>query len=69
MIIDGTLVVSWIVAIVMTVLVGLCMYVSMLDAFHEKPSIKHGRFWLCQGIATTIALGLYLTRIGVIVWQ
>ncbi len=69
MIINGTAVVSWIVGIGMTVLVGLCMYLSMLDKYAEEPSIKHGRFWLCQGIATTIALGLYLTRIGIIVWQ
>jgi hypothetical protein len=69
MIIDGTLVVSWIVGVGMTVLVGLCMYLSMLDKYYEEPSIKHGRFWLCQGITTTIALGLYLTKIGVIVWQ
>lgn len=68
MIIDGTLVVSWIVGIGMTVLVGLCMYISML-ANYEEPSIKHGRFWLCQGIAATIALGLYFTHIGVIVWR
>jgi Ni,Fe-hydrogenase I cytochrome b subunit len=67
--IDGTLVVSWIAAVVMTILVGTGMYISMLDAFYEQPSIKHGRFWLCQGIATIIALGLYLTKIGVIVWQ
>jgi hypothetical protein len=68
MIIDGTAVVSWIAAVVMTILVGTGMYISMLDAFYEQPSIKHGRFWLCQGIATIIALGLYLTKIGVIVW-
>ena len=67
--IDGTLVVSWIAAVVMTILVGTGMYISMLDAFYEQPSIKHGRFWLCQGIATIIALGLYLTKIGVIVWR
>jgi len=67
--INGTLVVSWIAAVVMTILVGTGMYISMLDAFYEQPSIKHGRFWLCQGIATIIALGLYLTKIGVIVWQ
>jgi len=67
--IDGTLVVSWIAAVVMTILVGTGMYISMLDAFYEQPSIKHGRFWLCQGIATIIALGLYLTKIGVIIWQ
>jgi Ni,Fe-hydrogenase I cytochrome b subunit len=67
--IDGTAVVSWIAAVVMTILVGTGMYISMLDAFYEQPSIKHGRFWLCQGISTIIALGLYLTKIGVIVWQ
>jgi hypothetical protein len=67
--IDGTLVVSWIAAVVMTSLVGTGIYCSMLDGFYEQPSIKHGRFWLCQGIATIIALGLYLTKIGVIVWQ
>ena len=69
MIINGTLVVSWLAAIVLTILVGLCMYVSMLDAFHEQPSIKHGRFWLCQGIAALVSLCIYLTKIGVIVWQ
>lgn len=68
MIIDGTLVVSWIAAVGMTFLVGLGMYSSML-ANYEEPSTKHGRFWLCQGITTTIALGLYLTHIGVIVWR
>ena len=67
--IDGTLVVSWIAAVVMTILVGTGMYISMLDAFYEQPSIKHGRFWLCQGIATIIALCIYLTHIGVIIWQ
>ncbi len=69
MIIDGTLVVSWIVGIGMTFLFGMCMYISTLDKYYEEPSIKHGRFWLCQGVAATIALGLYLTQIGVIVWQ
>jgi hypothetical protein len=68
MIIDGTTVVSWIVGVGMTVLFGMCMYVSMLDAFYEQPSIKHGRFWLCQGIAALISLCIYLTRIGVIIW-
>lgn len=68
MIIDGTVVVSWIAAVVMTSLVGTGIYCGMLDGFYEQPSIKHGRFWLCQGIATIIALGLYLTYIGVIVW-
>jgi hypothetical protein len=68
MIIDGTTVVSWIVGVGMTVLVGLCMYASMLDAFYEQPSIKHGRFWLCQGIAALVSLCIYLTHIGVIVW-
>jgi Ni,Fe-hydrogenase I cytochrome b subunit len=67
--IDGTLVVSWIAAVVMTILVGTGMYISMLDAFYEQPSIKHGRFWLCQGIAAFVALCIYLTRIGVIIWQ
>jgi len=60
---------SWAVSIMMTVLVGLYMYTSMLDAFYEQPSIKHGRFWLCQGIAAFVALCIYLTRIGVIIWQ
>jgi len=69
MIIDGTLVVSWIAAVGMTILIGTGMYLSMLDKYYEEPSIKHGRFWLCQGISTTIALGLYLTKIGIIVWQ
>jgi hypothetical protein len=67
--IDGTLVVSWIAAVVMTILVGTCMYLSMLDKYYEVPSIKHGRFWLCQGIAAFVALCIYLTRIGVIIWQ
>jgi hypothetical protein len=69
MIIDGTLVVSWIAAVVMTILVGTGMYLSMLDKYYEEASIKHGRFWLCQGIATIIALSLYLSHIGVIVWN
>jgi len=68
MIINGTLVVSWIVGVIMTVLVGTCMYLSMLNAFYEQPSIKHGRFWLSQGIVTILALITYLTHIGVIVW-
>ncbi len=67
--IDGTLVVSWIVGIGMTVLVGLCMYASMLDKYYEEPSIKHGRFWLCQGIAALVSLCIYLTKIGIIVWH
>lgn len=69
MIIDGITVVSWIVGVGMTSLFGTCMYVSMLDAFYEQPSIKHGRFWLCQGIAALVALCIYLTKIGIIVWQ
>ena len=69
MIIDGTLVVSWIGGIGITVLVGTCMYLSMLDAFYEQPSIKHGRFWLCQGITALVSLCIYLTKIGIIVWQ
>jgi len=68
-IINGTLIGTWIVAIIMTVLVGSCMYVSMLDAFHEQPSIKHGRFWLCQAIAASVVLCIYLTKIGIIVWH
>jgi len=69
MIIDGTTVVSWIVGVGMTVLVGLYMYTSMLDECYEQPSVKHGRFWLCQGIAAFVALCIYLTQIGVIIWQ
>ena len=69
MMIDGTTVVSWIVGVGMTVLVGLYMYTSMLDKCYEQPSVKHGRFWLCQGIAVFVALCIYLTRIGVIIWQ
>ncbi len=68
MIIDGTLVTAWIIAIIMTMLSATCMYVSMLDAFYEKPSIKHGRFWLCQVIAFGVLLCIHLTKIGVIVW-
>jgi uncharacterized membrane protein YhaH (DUF805 family) len=68
MIIDGTLIVSWIVGIGMTFLVGLSMYISML-ANYEEPSIKHGRFWLCQGITALVSLCIYLTKIGIIVWQ
>ena len=69
MIIDGTTVVSWIVGVGMTSLFGMCMYLSMLDAFYEQPSIKHGRFLLCQGIAALVALCTYLTKIGIIVWK
>jgi hypothetical protein len=69
MIIDGTLVVSWIVGVGMTFLVGLGMYINIMLANYEEPSIKHGRFWLCQGITTIIALSLYLSHIGVIVWR
>jgi hypothetical protein len=69
MIIDGITVMSWAVSIMMTVLVGTCMYISMLDKCYEQPSVKHGRFWLCQGIAALVALCIYLTKIGIIVWQ
>jgi hypothetical protein len=41
----------------------------MIDKCYEQPSVKHGRFWLCQFIAAFVALCIYLTRIGVIVWQ
>ena len=67
--INGTLIVSWIAAILLTILVGTCMYLSMLDKLVEKPSIMHGRFWLCQCICATVAICVYLTKIGVIVWN
>jgi hypothetical protein len=67
--INGTPIALTLAAIVLTVLVGLCMYLHMLDEYYEKPSIRHKRFWLCQFIVATVAICLYLTRIGVIVWK
>ena len=67
--INGTLMVSWLAAIVLTILVGTCMYLSMLDKYYEEPSIKHGRFWFCQCLSASIAVCLYLTKIGVIIWN
>jgi hypothetical protein len=67
--IDGTLILSWVLGVFFTIGVGLVMYCSMLNAFYEYPSIKHGRFWLCQGISAMVAICVYLTKIGVIVWN
>jgi hypothetical protein len=67
--IDGTHIVSWLVATVLTILVGTCMYLNMLDKYCEEPSIKHGRFWFCQLISAFVAIYIYLTKIGVIIWN
>jgi hypothetical protein len=67
--INGTSIALTLVAVVLTVIVGAGMYLQMLDQFYEQPSIHHKRFWLCQFIVATVAICLYLTRVGVIIWN
>jgi hypothetical protein len=67
--INLTIIVQVISAIILTILAGMCMYSNLVDPFYEEFSFKHKRFWFCQFITALAAITIYLTKLGIIGWK